>query len=83
MTTLAVAAPFEFVDVTGAELPLREETEPLVLGVHGTALLLRTSGTTSRPKGVPLKQGQVLRNADILAKSVGISSSSSSSTTLF
>lgn len=31
------------------------------------ALLLRTSGTTSTPKGVPLRQGQLIRNGLLLA----------------
>ena len=32
-------------------------------------LLLRTSGTTSMPKGVPLRQGQLVRNALLLGSS--------------
>ena len=32
-------------------------TPPLVNGENETCLLLRTSGTTARPKGVPLRQG--------------------------
>lgn len=39
-----------------------------------TFLLLRTSGTTSAPKGVPLKHGQVVRNGMILASTIGLNS---------
>jgi len=33
-------------------------------------LLLRTSGTTSKPKGVPLGHGQIVRNGAVLASSL-------------
>ena len=39
---------------------------------NGVALLLRTSGTTSKPKVVPLKQGQLLANGEIIAASMGL-----------
>ena len=35
-------------------------------------LLLRTSGTTSRPKGVPLTESALIRNGAILASSLGL-----------
>jgi long-subunit acyl-CoA synthetase (AMP-forming) len=35
-----------------------------------TCLLLRTSGTTARPKGVPLSQGALVTNGAIIAKSM-------------
>ena len=41
-------------------------------GGHG-GLLLRTSGTTSKPKGVPLRQRALLTNAHCLAASLGLS----------
>eukprot|EP00804_Cyclotella_cryptica_P020769 CCRYP_016601-RB/>CCRYP_016601-RB protein AED:0.06 eAED:0.06 QI:244/1/1/1/0.75/0.76/13/968/1468 len=43
---------------------------PLDNPEHGTCLLLRTSGTTARPKGVPLKQGALVVNGAIIAKSM-------------
>lgn len=36
------------------------------------ALLLRTSGTTSKPKGVPLQQGAIVRNALLLSSTIEI-----------
>lgn len=43
-------------------------------GNNNTCLLLRTSGTTSTPKVVPLKQSDLVRNAAILASSLGLQS---------
>jgi len=43
---------------------------PLVNPEDGVCLLLRTSGTTARPKGVPLKQGQLITNGAILGESM-------------
>jgi acyl-CoA synthetase (AMP-forming)/AMP-acid ligase II len=39
---------------------------------NGTCLLLRTSGTTSRPKVVQLTQRDLIRNGGILASSLGL-----------
>ena len=38
----------------------------------GVGLLLGTSGTTSRPKGVPLLHGSIVQNGHILASSLGL-----------
>ena len=40
---------------------------PLMNAKDGTCLLLRTSGTTARPKGVPLTQGDLITNGAIIA----------------
>lgn len=40
---------------------------PLVNSESGTCLLLRTSGTTARPKGVPLAQGDLITNGALIA----------------
>lgn len=47
----------------------------LRLPENGICLLLRTSGTTARPKGVPLKQGDLVKNGKILASSMGLQES--------
>ena len=39
----------------------------LVNSESGTCLLLRTSGTTARPKGVPLTQGNLITNGALIA----------------
>jgi len=41
----------------------------------GPCLLLRTSGTTARPKGVPLPQGSLITNGAIIAKSMQLQES--------
>jgi acyl-CoA synthetase (AMP-forming)/AMP-acid ligase II len=38
----------------------------------GVALLLGTSGTTSKPKGVPIRHSSIVRNGFILASSLGL-----------
>ena len=43
------------------------EEPPLMNSENGTCLLLRTSGTTSRPKGVPLTQGSLVTNGALIA----------------
>jgi acyl-CoA synthetase (AMP-forming)/AMP-acid ligase II/peptidoglycan/LPS O-acetylase OafA/YrhL len=48
---------------------------PLANPVNGICLLLRTSGTTARPKGVPLQQGALVTNGAILASSMGLQES--------
>ena len=45
---------------------------PLSNDPGDVSLLLRTSGTTSRPKGVPLAQGQLVQNAGSLAASLSL-----------
>jgi len=62
---------FEFIDESGQSimgndlpgLPLKNKED-------GTCLLLRTSGTTARPKGVPLRQDALVNNGAILAASM-------------
>ena len=44
--------------------------EPLMNSEDGTCLLLRTSGTTARPKGVPLSQGDLITNGAIIASAM-------------
>jgi hypothetical protein len=46
--------------------------KPLVNPADGDCLMLRTSGTTSKPKGVPLKQGPIISNGAILAATIGL-----------
>eukprot|EP00594_Rhizosolenia_setigera_P007038 CAMPEP_0178952316 /NCGR_PEP_ID=MMETSP0789-20121207/7736_1 /TAXON_ID=3005 /ORGANISM="Rhizosolenia setigera, Strain CCMP 1694" /LENGTH=1269 /DNA_ID=CAMNT_0020633331 /DNA_START=617 /DNA_END=4426 /DNA_ORIENTATION=- len=46
--------------------------EPIQNPVDGVALLLGTSGTTSRPKGVPIKYGSIVQNSFILGSSIGL-----------
>ena len=41
----------------------------------GVVLMLRTSGTTSKPKAVPLRQGQIIDNGAVLAATIGLKSS--------
>jgi len=57
---------FEFVGDRGEAL----EGEPLQNPETGICLLLRTSGTTARPKGVPLLQNALVNNGAILAATV-------------
>lgn len=45
---------------------------PLRNPIDGVALLLGTSGTTSRPKGVPIIHGSIIQNAYILANNIGL-----------
>jgi len=47
--------------------------EPLANPEKGICLLLRTSGTTARPKGVPLKQDALINNGAIIAASMQLS----------
>jgi acyl-CoA synthetase (AMP-forming)/AMP-acid ligase II len=42
----------------------------LVNPEDGICLFLRTSGTTARPKGVPLTQASLVTNGAIIAKSM-------------
>lgn len=60
---------FEYVDhpVSPEEFKQRP---PLANPSNGKCLLLRTSGTTARPKGVPLVQGALITNGAIIAKSM-------------
>ena len=43
------------------------EKPALMNSKDGTCLLIRTSGTTARPKGVPLSQGDLITNGAIIA----------------
>ena len=43
---------------------------PLEMKPEDPVLLLRTSGTTSKPKGVPLRQGQLVRNGLLLSGTI-------------
>jgi len=62
---------FDFVDQEGRTLSNKELTDkPLKNGETDTCLLLRTSGTTARPKGVPLQQDALVNNGVILASSM-------------
>jgi hypothetical protein len=45
---------------------------PLMNPENGTCLLLRTSGTTAQPKGVPLQQGALITNGAILASTAWV-----------
>jgi acyl-CoA synthetase (AMP-forming)/AMP-acid ligase II len=62
---------FEYID---SKVSLKKErpNEPLRNPANGTCLLLRTSGTTARPKGVPLEQGALVNNGAIIASSMGL-----------
>ena len=54
---------FEYnVDATGFS-----EKPPLMNSKNGTCPILRTSGTTARPKGVPLTQGSLITNRALIA----------------
>lgn len=55
---------FEFIDDAGLN------GRPLANPERGTCLLLRTSGTTARPKGVPLFQDALVNNGAIIAASM-------------
>jgi acyl-CoA synthetase (AMP-forming)/AMP-acid ligase II len=46
----------------------------LTAGPDSIALLLHTSGTTSRPKGVPLRQRNLVASADAVAAAYGLTS---------
>lgn len=61
---------FEYID---QKVSLNDvSVRPLRNPANGTCLLLRTSGTTARPKGVPLEQGALVNNGAILANSMGL-----------
>eukprot|EP00308_Calcidiscus_leptoporus_P011576 CAMPEP_0119370154 /NCGR_PEP_ID=MMETSP1334-20130426/16552_1 /TAXON_ID=127549 /ORGANISM="Calcidiscus leptoporus, Strain RCC1130" /LENGTH=2388 /DNA_ID=CAMNT_0007387159 /DNA_START=53 /DNA_END=7219 /DNA_ORIENTATION=- len=57
-----------------AEGVQRDDSMQLVRDEHDISLLLRTSGTTSKPKGVPLTQGAIVLNARLLASTIEITS---------
>ena len=54
------------IDARTAKLQIFEKP-PMLNTEEGTCLLLRTSGTTARPKGVPLAQGDLITNGAIIA----------------
>jgi len=47
-----------------------ESAEPLMNPEDGNCLLLRTSGTTARPKGVPLIQGSLVNNGALIGNAM-------------
>ena len=59
---------FKFTDTM---LPTSEQ-QYLQNPSSGVALLLGTSGTTSKPKGVPLTQESIIHNGQILASTLGL-----------
>ena len=52
-----------------------QDDQPFENDVNGVGLLLRTSGTTSKPKVVPLKVGNLTSNALSIAQSLELESS--------
>ena len=46
--------------------------KPFTNSPEGVALLLGTSGTTSKPKGVPIQQSSLIKNGYIIASSLGL-----------
>ena len=60
---------FEFI-VSDNTVNKKLSEKPLKNEEGGTCLLLRTSGTTARPKGVPLRQEALVVNGAILAASM-------------
>jgi len=62
---------FEFIDPKLESLDNSGE-KPLRNPPNGTCLVLRTSGTTARPKGVPLEHGTLVNNGAIIASSMGL-----------
>ena len=63
---------FTFADSSATKADLDAIGRPLVNPAEGDCLMLRTSGTTSKPKGVPIKQGPILANGAILAATIGL-----------
>ena len=63
---------FEYIDPKFTLAEVSQQVQPLRNPANGTCLLLRTSGTTARPKGVPLVQGALVNNGAILANSMGL-----------
>lgn len=55
---------------TSRQVPNFSSTPELSNLPNGDCLLLRTSGTTARPKGVPLKQDTLVNNGAIIAASM-------------
>ncbi|CAB9511065.1 7a-methyl-1,5-dioxo-octahydro-1H-inden-4-yl [Seminavis robusta] len=51
------------------------DTKHLVNRADNNGLILRTSGTTSKPKVVPLKLWAIITNSRVIAKSLGLRSS--------
>eukprot|EP00588_Corethron_pennatum_P012659 CAMPEP_0194265640 /NCGR_PEP_ID=MMETSP0169-20130528/814_1 /TAXON_ID=218684 /ORGANISM="Corethron pennatum, Strain L29A3" /LENGTH=1665 /DNA_ID=CAMNT_0039006149 /DNA_START=543 /DNA_END=5540 /DNA_ORIENTATION=+ len=65
---------FKYTAISKFKSPERNilDNLPLKNPEDGTCLLLRTSETTARPKGIPLKQGSVVTNGFIIASSMGL-----------
>lgn len=62
-------------EYTSKQIPNFESLPELLNPEDGHCLLLRTSGTTARPKGVPLQQGSLLNNGAIIAAAMQLTSS--------
>ncbi len=67
-----VPGMFDFVSDSQLESSWVPSTEPLKNPSNGVGLLLSTSGTTSRPKGVPILHGALVHNGQIIASSLGL-----------
>jgi acyl-CoA synthetase (AMP-forming)/AMP-acid ligase II len=67
-TAAHMAGQFQF-----ANYPRRDALDPEFLLSQGTALVLHTSGTTSRPKIVPLSQSNLLASAQNIASTLKLS----------
>ncbi len=63
---------FEYTSESGGSLDAEPSGLPLHNPSDGLALLLSTSGTTSRPKGVPLQHGSIIQNGRLIASSLGL-----------
>ena len=66
---------FDFVErenvaIDGLWTPESSASEALVNPSDGIGLLLSTSGTTSKPKGVPVKHGALVNNGEIIGSNL-------------
>jgi len=66
---------FDFVEkgnvaVDSSWTPESSGREPLVNPSDGIGLLLSTSGTTSKPKGVPVKHGSLVNNGEVIGSNL-------------
>lgn len=67
------ALPGLFELIPDPAMPQAYDLKPLETGEDDVVLLLRTSGTTSKPKGVPLRQSAIVRNGLLLSGTIEIS----------
>jgi|TARA_B110000196_G_C21142020_1_gene664371 acyl-CoA synthetase (AMP-forming)/AMP-acid ligase II len=67
------ALPGLFELIPDPTMPQTSDLIPLETGEDDVVLLLRTSGTTSKPKGVPLRQSAIVRNGLLLSGTIEIS----------